>query len=89
MDSAAEKRRRNLITDLSEKAFPDNKWVDITSINDISSRMMRAYVGVTSKTKMRDIGFLISMKLLQRDGNRVRPNTDIISAYLPRQLNAE
>lgn len=86
MDGIPNKRRRHLVLDLSEHAFPENEWIDVSSIDTLSTRVMRDYLNVTSKTKSRDILELQKLKLIEKKGNKIRPNTDLISAYLPRQI---
>lgn len=86
-DGSAEKRRRNLILDLSERAFPVNGWIDTSKIERTSPRVMKDYLTIKPKTKARDISSLIQDGLLERKGNQIRPNLDAISAYLPQRVN--
>ena len=46
------------------------------------------YAKRTNKTLTRDLNELEKMKLIVRDGNRVRANADLLAQFLPRRRAA-
>jgi len=89
LDSAAHKRRRNLILDLSEKTFGNTEWVTTSDIIGISGRLHTLYAGMTPRAISRDVNALAGMGLLSHKKGKVRPRFEIIEAYLPRQVRQE
>lgn len=86
---AIDKRRRDLILELSGDAFPDNEWTEIALLEDRFPRIARIYAGTTSMTLRRDIQELVNTRLLEKEKNKIRPNISILSVYLPRQINQQ
>ncbi len=86
-DTASGRRKRNLIIDMSDRFGFDfegeRKTMPIAKIHEVSSRVMEAYSKTTTRTRARDIGDLIGMGLLIREGSSVRPNFGIVIAFLP------
>jgi len=82
VDSEADRRRRNLVLDLSAKGS-----VHISQITEISPRVARAYAGVTSKTLSRDIADLVALELIGRDGDNLRARMEVVLAFLPARKN--
>jgi Fic family protein len=89
-DGEADKRRRNMVLDISEKLMPTQtmhnptqRWINISEIENVSGRLARAYSSKTQRVKTRDIKELMEMGLINRRGNQIRPNFELINAYLP------
>ena len=52
-------------------------------IQELSPRLAREYASKTAKTLSRDLNALAEMKLVLREGRRVKANRDLILAFLP------
>jgi Fic family protein len=79
-DSAANVRRRRLVIDLTGK----NEPVPPSKIRHVSPRIAEAYAGKTDKTVMRDINYLVEIGLVKKTKKGIRPNIEIMSAFLPK-----
>jgi len=75
-------RRRRLVLDLS-KVTANKGWVLVEDIQELSPRLAREYAIKTTKTLSRDLNALAEMKLVLREGRRVKANRDLILAFLP------
>jgi len=84
--SAPRARQRRLVLDLS-KVKENNGWVDIASIQHLTPRLAEEYARKTRKTLSRDLNFLEEEQLILRISGRVKANTDIILAFLPRKAD--
>jgi Fic family protein len=73
------RRRRNLVLDLSEQVEP----TPIHGISALTPRTASAYANRTSRTVSRDIAELISMGLVVREEGKVRACKEKILAFLP------
>src|SRR6266702_1491949 len=82
--TAAEDRRRDLLLDL-----PPHEWTKRSEIEDISVRIARAYAGKTTKTLTRDLNELNKLGLIRRQAGSVRPNVDILKAFLPMRVTGK
>jgi hypothetical protein len=80
-DSPADKRRRDLIEDLSRIVEPAS--IPIDKIIMISPRVMKHYSQKTHKTLYRDIGKLFDMHLVRFDGKGIRANKEFIQVFMP------
>lgn len=79
--SSVDKRRRDLLLDISER----NEPVLIRRIPLLSPDMAKIYAGKTRMTITRDINSLIEMNLLERSGDSVSAKKEIILAFLPKR----
>lgn len=93
-EGEADKRKRNMLLDISEKLQPteginnDKKqWINISEIESVSGRTAKAYANRTARVKARDIQDLLSMQLIERQGSQIRPNFELIYAYRPLKAN--
>ena len=84
--SAPRARQRRLVLDLS-KVKENNGWVDVASISHLTPRLAEEYARKTRKTLSRDLNFLEEEQLILRINGRVKANTDIILAFLPRKAD--
>jgi Fic family protein len=75
----SDKRRRDLVLDLSRK----NKAVPIAEVVDLSSRIARQYAGKSYRTLQRDLSILEKLNLIERTAKDVRAKREIILAFLP------
>lgn len=82
--SPAHDRQRFLVLDLSTHPHP----VPIAKLAEVSPRVAAAYARKTNKTLMRDIKALLEADLLKIDGMGVRPNKELILAFLPTRAQA-
>jgi Fic family protein len=87
METAVDRRRRHFLLDLSEKTLPGYAYTPLADLAGISLRTARAYAVRSPRVLMRDVNELISMGLLERKGNGVRPNLALLSAYLPTRVD--
>lgn len=79
---ASDLRQRRLVLDLS-KVTANKGWALVDEIQDLSPRLAREYASKTTKTLSRDLNALAEMKLVLREGRRVKANRDLILAFLP------
>lgn len=73
-----EKRRREVILEITKLRKP----VLITEIRRISGKVAECYAGLSDNTVLRDVNILIKMQLLVKEKKNVRPNWEIISAFI-------
>ena len=86
-ETEAARRRRHLALDLSRVVLAPGKggeWLDIAALSTLSTRLALDYVNKTKRTLARDIQSLEEMKLVKRDKNKIYPNLELLSAYLPK-----
>lgn len=85
-NSPSEKRRRDLVLDLSKQPEP----LPLGKLTEISPRIAAAYARKTGKTLSRDLASLLQMNLLQRDSDgKYKARKEVILAFLPPRANAE
>jgi Fic family protein len=77
--SQSDKRRRDLILDLSIKS----EAVPIAEIMNLSPRIAREYAGKSHRTLQRDLSILEKLDLIERTAKDVRAKREIILAFLP------
>lgn len=80
----SDNRQRHLVLDLR----PDEEWIDIARIPELTPRLAKAYATKTSKTLQRDLNALVDLGLILRDGKRVRARREVILAFLPLRRTA-
>ena len=78
-NSVADKRRRDLVLDLSFQS----ESISLEKLTEISARIAKAYAGKTKKTLSRDVNELIEMKLVEKIQKGYRVKTEQILAFLP------
>lgn len=78
-DSKTGQRRRWLVLDLAKSAAP----VERRRLVDLSSRVMRGYLGKSEKALDRDLRELERLNLVERSGEGYRANVEVVRAYLP------
>lgn len=77
--STGEKRRHNLILEISRAATP----VTLIEMPELSPQVARAYANVTQKTLSRDVNWLLEMDLLERSGEGYRAKLEKVLVFLP------
>lgn len=83
--SPSDKRRRDLVLDLSGQKEP----VAMAKLSAISPGIASAYAKKTDKTLSRDVSALIEMRLISRTkDNKYEARKDLILAFLPTRANA-
>ncbi len=75
--SSSDTRRKHLILDLANMAATRSQ------IAEISPRVIREYATMSDKTLTRDLGLLVKMKLLRREGEEYVANRELIETFLP------
>jgi Fic family protein len=75
----SDKRRRDLVLDLSIKSEP----VPIGEIMNLSPRIAREYAGKSIRTVRRDLSVLEELGLIERTSKDVRARREGILAFLP------
>lgn len=73
-----DKRRREVILEITKLQKP----VLITEIRRVSGKIAEYYSGLSDNTVLRDVNILIKMDLLVKEKKTVRPNIDIIKAFI-------
>ena len=81
-DRPADRRKRRLVLDLSEKQEP----VPLSEIRHISPRIAEAYADKTQRTVRRDINELEEMGLLEKTPRGIRARRESMLAFLPLKL---
>jgi Fic family protein len=76
-------RRRRLALEL-----PQSRAVETSELKRLTPDIAVLYAKRTNKTLTRDLNELEKMKLIVRDGNKVRANADILAQFLPRRRAA-
>ncbi len=79
--SPTQKRRRDLVLELSDKG-----WVKVAKIEEISPKIAVAYAGAGNKMKQRDLNELQKMGLVIRQKGSVLAQKMIIAAFLPSRV---
>jgi Fic family protein len=77
-ESAADKRQRHLVIDLTNKGA-----VPLNDIMLLSPRLAREYANKSVITLRRDLKSLVELQLVVREGHLYRANKEIIQAFLP------
>ncbi len=72
-------RQRHLALDLGNVA----DWVDISSLDELTVRVAKAYAGKSDQTLRRDLDALEGLELVQRRHGQVRANREIIHSFRP------
>jgi Fic family protein len=78
-DSETGRRRRYLVEDLSTAGRPVPK----DKLTELSTRVLRHYVGKHDKTLSRDLDKLEKLRLLTRQPDGYVANTQLVLSYLP------
>jgi len=60
-----------------------DRWIEISSVPDLSPSLARDYSGVTQKTIRRDIEYLREQKIIEAESGRIRANRQLLFAFLP------
>ena len=88
-ESAAMRRRRHLMLDLSEvddqELLVEGDWVPVEWVEEVSIRVAKEYANLTHKTLRRDLRALQGMDLIEMQGGLVRARRERILAFLPNQ----
>lgn len=84
-DGASGSRQRRLALDLGMA----EDWVEISSIDELTPRLAKAYAGKSQKTLQRDLNDLQKFDLIQRRPGNVRANREIIHAFRPLRRKAD
>lgn len=79
LESLTDRRRRDLVLDLTEYGKP----VQLKDLSRISERMRSHYGDKTGRTRARDLAALVDMDLVTRRGRYYTANKDAIQAFLP------
>lgn len=87
MTKASDLRRRDLIEDLSRVEGPEA--IPYQQVPLISPRVAKHYAQKTTRTLIRDIQELHSMRLLQYDKGLIRARKEEILAFLPTQASLQ
>ncbi len=84
-DSAASRRKRLLALEVSNALYDsgENEGITISKIPDLTPKLARDYAKKTFKTLEGDVRELVNIKLLIKEGNKVRPNTKSLLFFLP------
>lgn len=75
----AEKRRRDLLIEISKEAEP----VWIKKVRKLNGQTATAYAKVTERTLLRDIDILADEGLVEVKMQRVRAKKELIESFLP------
>jgi Fic family protein len=78
-ESAAHKRQRHLLLDLSM----ETGFVPVGKVGDLTPRVAKDYAARTSRTLLRDLKDLEQAGLVERTAQGVRARREIILAFLP------
>ncbi len=76
--SPAQRRRRDLVLDLSGR-----EWIDVAQIPLLTPRLARDYAEAGDRMVQRDLNALHQMKLIERRHGEVRASIHTIQAFLP------
>jgi len=76
--SPAEKRRRDLVLELSK-----HEWVPVPEIELLSTKILKSYSEAGDRMLQRDLNSIAKMKLIDRQHGKVRARKYIINAFLP------
>ena len=83
--SLSDKRRRDLVLDLSEQ----KEAVPMAKLSQVSPRIAAAYARKTDKTLSRDVAVLQEMQLVEKDKDgKYRARKKLILAFLPPRARA-
>lgn len=77
-NSATQKRRRDLVIELS-----GHDWVDVPKIKGLNTDLAVAYGAAGERTLGRDLNSVAAMGLISRRHGKVRANRELIQAFLP------
>jgi Fic family protein len=77
--SDTDKRRRELLLNLSEQATP----IYVSTVNELTPRIAKAYAGLTSRTLDRDLKLLEDEGLIEIEHGVVKVNKEMIESFLP------
>lgn len=81
--SPAQKRRRDLVLDLTGKG-----WLTLAEIENLSARVARSYATAGDRMLQRDLNAIAKMGLIDREHGKVRTRKYIIQAFLPTRVRA-
>ena len=85
-NSPTQKRRRELVFDLTDYAMNDG-WVDVSGIHLLTPKLAREYATAGDRMVQRDLNALATMGLIRRRHGRVKANREVIQAVLPGRLD--
>lgn len=77
--SPSRRRQKRLILDLTIHRFDEP--VSKNQIRDVSPALYLAYADRNKRMIQRDLNALVDMELLTQEGNRYKPNTDILLGF--------
>ena len=80
-NSPAQNRRRELVLELS-----NHGWVQVSHIEELSSRLARMYALAGDRMLQRDLNALAKMELVERKYGKVSARTDLMRAFLPARV---
>jgi len=76
-------RKRELVFSLTNAKDPVE--IDLKEIRRLSPELSDEYANKTKKTLTRDIKNLLGQHLIVKEGDKVKANTDLVSALIPRR----
>jgi Fic family protein len=79
--SKTQKRRRDLVLELSK-----HEWVDVAKIELLSPRIAREYAAAGNRMVQRDLNELAQMKLIERRHGKVLALKHLIQAFIPARV---
>ncbi len=82
-NSSTDPRRKRLVFALTASENPVE--IDLQEIRKLSPELSDAYADKTKRTLSRDIKNLMERHLIVKGGNKIKANTDIVLALLPRR----
>jgi hypothetical protein len=81
-NSPTQKRRRELVFDLTERG----DWADVAGIPLLTPKLAREYATAGERMVQRDLNALAKMGLISRRHGKVLANRYKIEAFLPRRV---
>jgi len=78
-NTKAARRQKSLLLDIFAKEQP----ISISEIEQLSTRLAKAYAGMHARTPARDVEALEGRRLLVREGKKIRANHELIAQFLP------
>lgn len=83
-DTPAKTRQRHLVLDMKP-----GEWITKSQVPEVSTRIAAGYAGTGTKTVTRDLNELHRRMLVEKRGNKYRPNRGVVSAFLPAVARVE
>jgi Fic family protein len=77
--SRASDRQRMLALDIAHQSEPTS----ISKLGELSPRLAKAYANLHPRAINRDVDHLVSVKLVKREGRKIRANLEIMENFLP------